>query len=257
MPGWNPPVDGYVGDVPVLTREEFDAIEFEAACTGDHESAAERMNELATTGTQSESMPRAEAFIRAGEQWLLADDPRKAANGFRLAIADGGPVDVDPRVPLCRALFQLGNRTEAYALIEDLRAQGKADARACDLITECWSSSLTCRRRWNGPPGAWNSCSVTRPRLRYLGQCSPPTPPDCGTCSGSVTESAMTCGCRRTSTTACSPSDGQETRGPPLTFREGHICVVRRCRCQTNSTSEVDRKNSPAFVPVPGMSGPP
>lgn len=136
MPGWNPPVDGYVGDVPVLTREEFDAIEFEAACTGDHESAAERMNELATTGTQSESMPRAEAFIRAGEQWLLADDPRKAANGFRLAIADGGPVDVDPRVPLCRALFQLGNRTEAYALIEDLRAQGKADARACDLITE-------------------------------------------------------------------------------------------------------------------------
>ena len=54
MPGWNPPADGYVGDVPVLTREEFDAIEFEAACTGDHESAAERMSELAVTGTQSE-----------------------------------------------------------------------------------------------------------------------------------------------------------------------------------------------------------
>jgi hypothetical protein len=136
MPGWNPSADGYVGDVPVLTREEFDAIEFEAACTGDHESAAERMSELAATGTQSESMPRAEAFIRAGEQWLLADNPGKAANGFRLAIADGGPVDVDPRVPLCRALFQLGNRTEAYALIEDLKSQGQADARACDLITE-------------------------------------------------------------------------------------------------------------------------
>ena len=136
MPGWNPTADGYVGDVPVLTREEFDAIEFEAACTGDHESAAERMSELAATGTQSESMPRAEAFIRAGEQWLLADNPGKAANGFRLAIADGGPVDVDPRVPLCRALFQLGNRAEAYALIEDLKAAGKTDARACDLITE-------------------------------------------------------------------------------------------------------------------------
>jgi hypothetical protein len=120
----------------VLTREEFDAIEFEAACTGEHESAAERMSELAATGTQSESMPRAEAFIRAGEQWLLADNPSKAANGFRLAIADGGPVDVDPRVPLCRALFQLGNQAEAYALIGDLKSQGKADARACDLITE-------------------------------------------------------------------------------------------------------------------------
>lgn len=136
MPGWNPPVDGYVGDVPVLTREEFDAIEFEAACTGEHEVAAERMSELAATGTQSESMPRAEAFIRAGEQWLLADNPGKAANGFRMAIADGGPVDVDPRVSLSRALFQLGNRSEAYALIEDLKAQDKADARACDLITE-------------------------------------------------------------------------------------------------------------------------
>lgn len=136
MPGWNPPVDGYVGDVPVLTREEFDAIEFEAASTGDHLSAAERMSALAATGTQSESMPRAEAFIRAGEQWLLADNPGRAANGFRLAIADGGPVDVDPRVPLCRALLQLGNRTEAYALIDDLKSQGKANARACDLITE-------------------------------------------------------------------------------------------------------------------------
>jgi len=122
--------------VPVLTREEFDAIEFEAACTGEHEAAAERMTELAATGTQSESMARAEAFIRAGEQWLLADNPGKAAYGFRMAIADGGPVDVDPRVPLSRALFQLGNRAEAYALIDDLKSQGKADARACDLITE-------------------------------------------------------------------------------------------------------------------------
>jgi len=122
--------------VPVLTREEFDAIEFEAACTGEHEAAAERMSELAATGTQSESMPRAEAFIRAGEQWLLADNPGKAANGFRMAIADGGPVDVDPRVSLSRALFQLGNTDEAYALIEDLKSQGKGDARACDLITE-------------------------------------------------------------------------------------------------------------------------
>jgi hypothetical protein len=114
----------------------FDAFEFEATLTGDHQAAAERMSELAVTGTQTESMPRAEAFVRAGEQWLLADNPRAAANGFRMAIADGGPVDVDPRVSLCRALFLLGNRDDAYALIGQLRSEGRTDARACDMITE-------------------------------------------------------------------------------------------------------------------------
>jgi len=120
----------------VLTREEFDAIEFEAALTGDHQAAAERMTELAATGTATESMARAEAYVRAGEQWLLADNPDAAASGFRLAIAAGGPVDVDPRVPLCRALFQLGDRDQAYSLIADLKSEGRADARACDMITE-------------------------------------------------------------------------------------------------------------------------
>lgn len=119
-----------------MTREEFDAIEFEATLTGDHEAAAERMSELAVTGTQSASMPRAEAFVRAGEQWLLADNPAAAANGFRMAIADGGPVDVDPRVSLSRAQFLLGNRDDAYALIGDLKSEGLANARACDMLTE-------------------------------------------------------------------------------------------------------------------------
>jgi len=120
----------------VLTREEFDAIEFEATLTGDHVAAAERMSELAATGTQTESMPRAEAFVRAGEQWLLADDPRAAAYGFRMAIADGGAVDVDPRVSLCRALFLLGSRDEAYALIGELRLEGRTNAHVCDMLTE-------------------------------------------------------------------------------------------------------------------------
>lgn len=120
----------------VLSREEFDAIEFDAACTGDHESAAERMSMLAATGIQTESMPRAEAFVRAGEQWLLADNPAAAASGFQMAMEDGGPVCVDPRVPLCRALFQLGKRDEAYALIGKLKAEGRTDPRVCDMIME-------------------------------------------------------------------------------------------------------------------------
>lgn len=94
------------------------------------------MSSLAVTGTQSDSMPRSEAFLRAGEQWLLADDPAAAASGFRLAIADGGPVFVDPRVPLARALVQLGKHIEAHALIGQLKAEGRSDPRVCDLIAE-------------------------------------------------------------------------------------------------------------------------
>jgi hypothetical protein len=122
--------------VPVLSREEFDAIEFSAAFSGEHEAAAQRMSRLAVTGTQSASMPRAEAFLRAGEQWLLADDPAAAASGFRLALADGGPVFVDPRVPLSRALFQLGKTAEAQELISKLKAEGRRDPRLCDLVAE-------------------------------------------------------------------------------------------------------------------------
>jgi hypothetical protein len=122
--------------VPVLSREEFDAIEFDAAASGDHEAAARRMNRLAWAGTESDSMPRAEAFLRAGEQWLLADDPAAAATGFRLALADGGRVFVDPRVPLARALFLLGKPAEAQSLLDQLKDEGLRDPRACDLVAE-------------------------------------------------------------------------------------------------------------------------
>jgi hypothetical protein len=127
---------GTLVNVAVLSREEFDAIEFEATLTGDHQSAAARMAELAATGIQSESMPRAEAFVRVGEQWLLADNPAAAADGFRMAIADGGPVEVDPRAPLCRALVQLGKEDEAKALINTMLSEGRSDPRACEVIGE-------------------------------------------------------------------------------------------------------------------------
>jgi hypothetical protein len=122
--------------VPVLSREEFDAIEFDAAASGDHQTAARRMSKLAVIGTQTDSMPRSEAFLRAGEQWLLADDPAAAASGFRLAMADGGPVFVDPRVPLARALFLMGKPAEAQSLLDKLKAEGRSDPRMCDLVAE-------------------------------------------------------------------------------------------------------------------------
>jgi predicted Zn-dependent protease len=120
----------------LLSRDEFDALEYDAACTGDHQTAALRMSELADTGTETATMPRSEAYLRAGEQWLLADDPAQAATGFRRAMADGGPVFADARVPLARALFQLGRQAEAQALISRLKAEGPKDARVCDLVAE-------------------------------------------------------------------------------------------------------------------------
>ncbi len=122
--------------MPVLSREEFDAIEFDAAASGDHQTAARRMSKLAVIGTQTDSMPRSEAFLRAGEQWLMADDPAAAASGFRLAMADGGPVFVDPRVPLARALFLMDKPAEAQSLLDKLKSEGRREPRMCDLVAE-------------------------------------------------------------------------------------------------------------------------
>jgi hypothetical protein len=122
--------------VNVLSREAFDAIEFDAAANGDHRAAAQTMTRLANTGTQTVGMPRSEAYVRAGEQWLLADDPEAAVAGFLRALEDGGPSSVDPRAPLARALFMVGRTGEAEALIRRLGTEPPRDARMCDLLAE-------------------------------------------------------------------------------------------------------------------------
>ncbi len=118
-----------------LSCEEFDEIEFGAARTGDHHSAALRMTLLADTSAESSEMSSAEAHLRAGEQWLLADDPAAAANGFRRALS-GGATFVDAQVSLARALFLLGQADEANELISQLEADGRRDPRLCDLVAE-------------------------------------------------------------------------------------------------------------------------
>ena len=123
----------------VLTDDLFDEIEFDAARTGDHRRAALRMTHLAATATEAGNMSRAEAYMRAGEQWLLADEPAVAAERFEMAVEAGGPTFADPRAPLARALFALGRCEEAQALIrqlDDEGAEGRRDPRTCDLIAE-------------------------------------------------------------------------------------------------------------------------
>jgi hypothetical protein len=128
--------------VVVLSGELFDAIEVNAARTGNHKRAAIRMSRLATQATlpaqpSANDMSRAEAHVRAGEQWLLADEPETAADEFRAAIADAGPTFDDPRVPLARAMFELGRPDEAEALLCELtEAGGRSLPRTCDLVAE-------------------------------------------------------------------------------------------------------------------------
>ncbi|MGP7998236.1 MAG: tetratricopeptide repeat protein [Streptosporangiaceae bacterium] len=141
---------GTSGDVVLLNRDLFDAIEFDAAFSGDHRAAAEQMINLAASGTQTEEFSRSEAYLRAGEQWLLADEPAAAAHGFRRALEDGGPAFVDPRVPLARALFLMDKPAEADALIQQIEREQPSDPRIYDLVAELLMerSDLTGALRW-------------------------------------------------------------------------------------------------------------
>jgi hypothetical protein len=123
---------GTVGRVAGV--DEFDEIEFQAARTGNHVRAAVRMAQLAE---EAEPGLRAEPHLRAGEQWLMADDPQRAANEFAAAIEDGGPTFADPRVHLARALLGLGRDAEAETLLGGLTAErDTVTPRTCDLLAE-------------------------------------------------------------------------------------------------------------------------
>ena len=127
---------GRVDNVVVLSAELFDAIEVNAARTGNHKRAAVRMSRLAVQATAG-GMSRAEAHMRAGEQWLLADDPTDAVEQFQKAIADGGPTFDNPRVSLARAMFALGRTDDADALLREVRESGaRTKPRTCDLVAE-------------------------------------------------------------------------------------------------------------------------
>ena len=129
---------GRVDNVVVLSGDLFDAIEVNAARTGNHKRAAVRMSRLAAQAQATPSgISRAEAHMRAGEQWLLADDPAEAVDQFEKAIADRGATSDDPRVPLARAMFALGRNEEADALLRAVRDSGaRTLPRTCDLVAE-------------------------------------------------------------------------------------------------------------------------
>ena len=126
---------GTVGKVAGV--EELDEIEFEAARTGNHVRAAVRMSAVAQS---TEPAERAEAHLRAGEQWMMADDAQRAADEFSAAIDDGGPTFADPRVYLIRALQALDRQKEAELILSAVTVdRAKVTPRTCDLLAELFS----------------------------------------------------------------------------------------------------------------------
>jgi thioredoxin-like negative regulator of GroEL len=121
----------------VAGADDFDEIEFQAARTGNHVRAAVRMANLAREAGPDH---RAEAHLRAGEQWMMADDAQRAAEEFTAALEDGGPTFADPRVYLVRALLSLDRDTEAQELLSAVTAeQDKVTPRTCDLLAELFT----------------------------------------------------------------------------------------------------------------------
>jgi hypothetical protein len=121
----------------VADVEDFDEIEFQAARTGNHVRAAVRMSELAQ---DAEPGLRAEFHLRAGEQWMMADDWQRAVDEFTAAIADGGATFADPRVHLARSFYNLERAPEAELLISGLTADLAAvTPRTFDLLAELFT----------------------------------------------------------------------------------------------------------------------
>jgi len=134
-PGLGQPYYGTVGKMAGV--QDLDEIEFQAARTGNHVRAAVRMSNLAG---EAEPGERAEPHLRAGEQWMMADDAQRAADEFAAAIADGGPTFADARVYLVRALLTLGRDAEAELLLSAVTAdRDKVTPRTCDLLAELFT----------------------------------------------------------------------------------------------------------------------
>src|SRR5436190_1179411 len=107
---------GRVDNVVVLSGDLFDAIEVNAARTGNHKRAAVRMSRLAAQAQATPSgISRAEAHMRAGEQWLLAAGPAEAVDPVEEATAG------------VHAILSSGEDREQLQLLPRLRYRLRVD----------------------------------------------------------------------------------------------------------------------------------
>ncbi|GAB3278888.1 hypothetical protein GCM10027589_05140 [Actinocorallia lasiicapitis] len=120
-----------------VTEADLDDLEFDSLRTGEHRATAVRLTELADQATPAAGgVSRANVLLRAGEQFQHAGDHVRAAEVYRLAIADGGEVYGDPRVYLADALLKLGENDEALALLAAIRDSRPTDPEVYRVVAE-------------------------------------------------------------------------------------------------------------------------
>ncbi|HEV7935606.1 MAG TPA: tetratricopeptide repeat protein [Actinomadura sp.] len=117
-----------------VTEDDLDELEFDTLRSGDHTSAAQRFSALAES--VSGGVSRAKVLLRAGEQWQHAGEHAKAAELYQLAMDDGGEAYGDPRAYLADALFELGRKEEAQALVQRIRDDAPRDPEVYRTVAE-------------------------------------------------------------------------------------------------------------------------
>ncbi|WP_393916204.1 hypothetical protein [Halostreptopolyspora alba] len=107
-----------------VTTADLDRLEFRAVQSGDHGEVAREFLELANRVDADSEISRAELFVRAGEQWEMAQEFERASSAYQRAIDDGGTTIIDARALLAGALLELDLLDSAYAQLDRMDTEG-------------------------------------------------------------------------------------------------------------------------------------
>ncbi|RKS06929.1 hypothetical protein DFP74_2579 [Nocardiopsis sp. Huas11] len=107
-----------------VTTAELDRLEFHAVRSGEHEGVAAQLLDLANRVDAGSEIGRAELFVRAGEQWEIAQEFERACAAYQRAIDDGGSTVIDARALRAGALLNLDEVERAQAQLKRLETEG-------------------------------------------------------------------------------------------------------------------------------------
>ncbi|GAA1096438.1 hypothetical protein [Nocardiopsis metallicus] len=109
-----------------VTTAELDRLEFHAVRSGEHSRIAAQLLDLANRVDAGSEVTRAELFVRAGEQWEIAQEFERACAAYQRAMDDGGPTVVDAHALSAGALLQLDERELAYEHLKRLEGADRS-----------------------------------------------------------------------------------------------------------------------------------
>lgn len=140
-----------------VTTADLDRMEFRAVQSGDHAEVAQELLGLANSVEADSEVSRAELFVRAGEQWEMAQEFERASTAYQRAIDDGGITIIDARALQAGALLELDMVDAAYEQLERLRGEGPRNLPTYIHIAE----TLQAHDDLSGAHG-WSTLGVQR-----------------------------------------------------------------------------------------------